>query len=286
MKKQVLVNIDPFDIKDNTVRFAVGIARKLDLPLLLYSVYNYPVMPVAPEMGARPVASSKLLDRWLKEIEIRGKAYCDEIKAIYPNTRFECEAGMLADQLVDKTERLQESASKHSPLLLISPKTNAHNWWNDIIGTAETAIAAQVPCPVLFVPENARYSGISRIMYLADLVDQDGKKTPGYHFLKSFARSFSAALVVAFLANVVESESQSDVGAIIERMKRSLPFEVQQEFRFMPGLAPKDILEIAELSHTDILAFPFRETSVFERFFSNEVTRTLLLKTETPVLVF
>lgn len=286
MKKQILVNIDPFDIKDNTVRFAVGIARKLDLPLLLYSVYNYPVMPIAPEMGARPVAVSNLSDQWLKEVQVRGRVYCDEIKTIYPNTRFEYEAGLLADRLISKTERLQASASKHSPLLVITSKTHDHNWWNNIMGTDETTIAAQAPCPVLFVPENAKYSGISRIMYLADLGDQDGRNSPGYHFLKTLARSFNAALVVAFLANVLESESPTDVGAIIERMKSSLPFEAQEEFRFVPGLAPKDILEIAKLAHTDILAFPFRESSVFKRFFTNEVTRTLLLKTETPVLVF
>ncbi len=286
MKKQIIVHIDPFNIQHNTINYAVSVARSLDLPLLLYSVYQYPVMPVTADAGTRPVIPRNLPPEWVSELKEKGEAYCETIRKEYPDTSFEYDLGFLADELVNKVKRMQEKASKHDPYFIILPKSSDHNWWNDVIGTTETTVAAKAPCPVLFVPEDAPFQGISRLMYLADTESFNNINYPGHQFLESFSQAFDASLVIAFLANNMEAQNKYRLGELMDKLKESLPLKAQEEFRFFPDFKPSEILKIAKLTHTDILAFPFRESNLFTRFFENEITRTLLLKADTPVLVF
>jgi nucleotide-binding universal stress UspA family protein len=286
MKKQIIVSVDPFDPKPHVTGYAIAVARQFDLPLLLYSVHRYPAVPVVPEAGAQPVTYYPAPPEWVQDLEETGKAYCEEVKKLYPATRFEYNLGFLADELVSKVEQMQDPASEYQPFCIIMPKSHEHNWWNDVVGTTETSVAANAPCPVLFVPEKVAFEGVSRLMYLADPENYKNFDYPGFRFLEIFAAAFDAALVIAFLANDMEAKPKFELGELMDKIKRSLPFHTKQEFRFFPDFTPEDILKIVRLTHTDILAFPFKESNILERFFNNEITRTLLLKTDAPVLVF
>ena len=222
------------------------------------------------------------------EITVKEKAerYCEEVKRAYPNTSFEHDLGLLTDMVTSKLNYLYESVYDQSPYLLVMPKTEEYSWWNDVIGTAETAIASESPCPVLFVPENVGTMDINRILYLADRASLENHDYPGFRGLRAFSANVGAKITVGFLADELANEPFYNSGAAMELLRQSLPEQPDHEFRFFADLEADEILEMANLTKVDMIAFPFREANLFKRFFENEITRELLLKANLPILVF
>lgn len=285
MKNNIIVHIDPFHIRRNMVDFATGIAQKFNLPLVLYAVQHSPVMSVQAETGGQALAPGSLSPKnWIKDLKAKGNAYCREIKRKYPDTRFEYDLGFLADRLIGKSTNTP--ADVPEPALIVMTKAHDYSFWNDLTGTSETKIAEGAPCPVLFVPEEATFEGISRVLYLADDKCLKELTYPGYNFLASLAEKFEASIAVALLGNNLELDEDERPEVVMKKLRPNLPFQADQELRFFPDYSAEDILKTAALTHTDIIAFPFRESNLFQRFFENDITRVLLLKTHTPVLVF
>lgn len=286
MKKQIIVNIDPFNIQQEVIEYAIRIARRSDLPLLLYSVQRHTVMPVMADTGGQAISVQEFPPDWSKTVEEKAKDYWEEVKRIYPNTRFEHDLGLLADSVTSKLHELYESATKRSPYMLVMSKSEDYNWWNDVIGTAETAIAAESPCPVLMVPENKEMPDVKRILYLADQESLEKHEYLGFKRLGAFAVNMGAKITVGLIGGEFSTQPQYNAAAAMEMLRLSLPQQEDHEFRFLENIDADELLELAKLTHVDLVAFPFRERSLFERFFDHEVTRELVLKADVPTLVF
>ncbi len=285
MEKQVIVSIDPFNIKKKVVAYAEEIARAGQRELLLYSVQGIPVM--SQPIGAYPSPGMDALPGRMDAADNLTKEFYEEVKNRYPATRLENGVGFTATSLVNKIQEMANGQTGRAHTLLVLPKNHEYSWWNEVVGTVETAVAAEAPCPVLIVPEDVEYQGISRIMYLADMMAVANFDYPGFRFLESFANNFTADLVIGFMGHPVKMDGDElSLGDAMDRFKSSLPFQVTQEYRFFPEYSPEEILQTAEITRTDIVAFPYRDSSLFERFFQDEITRTLILKANTPVLVF
>ena len=288
MKKQIIVHLDPLNIQHDAVTYGVMLARKLDLPLLLYSVQSMMTVPVAVETGGQVLTTNPAMQPhdWSAKVAEKAKDYCEEIKRQYPRTTCEHELGTTGGALVDKVKGLHRSLSQRDPYLLVMPKVSEHDWWNDLVGTVETTVAAEASCPVLFVPEGAELGGIGRVMYLADEKSLQDYDYPGFNFLRDFSKKMDTKITVGFLGGELTNQRGYDVGAAMERLRQSLPFQGNHAFRFFAGMEADELLTLAKITSTDIVAFPFRESNVMSRFFDDEITRTLLLKADSPVLVF
>lgn len=286
MKKQIIINIDPFNIQPEVVEYAIRIARRLDLPILLYSVQRHTVMPVMADTGGQAVSMKEMPPDWTKTVEQKAKDYWEKVRRIYPNTYFEHDLGLLADSVKNKLQELYESATHRSPYLLVMSKSEGYTWWNDVIGTSETAIAAESPCPVLILPENTELPEVKRILYLADQESLENHKYVGFKRLGAFAVNMGAKITVGLIGGEFSNQPQYNAAAAMEKLRLSLPHQDDHEFRFLENIDADELLELAKLTQVDIVAFPFRESNLFERFFEHEVTRELVLKADVPTLVF
>lgn len=285
MEKKVIVSVDPFNIQRKVVAYAEEIARAGERELLIYSVQSAPVLsqPVSPY----PSLGAELLPGHIEVADELANKFHEEVKSRYPRTSLETGVGFTATSIVSKIQEIADKTTGRAGTLLVLPKTHEYSWWNEVIGTVETTVAAEAPCPVLIVPEDMEYKGISRVMYLADMEAVKNYEYPGFKFLQAFSDTFTAELVIGFIGNPIDSEDTDiKLGEVTDLLKRSLPFRFSQEYRFFPQSTPEEILQTAKITNTDILAFPHRDSSMFKRFFENEITRTLILKTNTPVLVF
>lgn len=108
----------------------------------------------------------------------------------------------------------------------------------------------------------------------------------GFGALNTVSTHLDAKVTVGFIIGDVPNEPTFNAGAAMEMLRLGLPNQNNHEFRFFSDYTAEQILQLAKLTQMDIVAFPFREVSLFDRFFDNEVTRTLVLKSEVPVLVF
>ncbi len=284
MDTKIVVSIDPHNIKQNVIDYGVELARAGKQELLIYSVQGMPMLAV--DDGSMPHFGVDIVPGTMDEVERIAEELFEQVKERYPNTRLEQGMGFQATATIGKMEEEIRKCGERS-CLLVMPKTSDHSWWNNVLGTAETAVAAEAPCPVLFVPPTATFHGISNILYLADTTSLADGRYKGFRFLQAFAARHTAQVVVGFVVDIEKHEKEAKkIGEAMDRFKDSLPFQFTQEYQFFLHHTPEEILEIANLSHTDIIAFPFRETHLIDRFFEHEITRTLVLKANLPVLVF
>ncbi len=282
MKNQVVVSIDPMNVKHNVVEYAEELARAAQAELLIYSVQGMPMLgetemyPSMPQVDFVPGA--------VEEAERIGREVYEKVKERYPLTAFEQGLGFQATATIGKME---EIGSHSGGCLLVMPKTGDDTWWNNVVGSTEIAVASEVKCPVLFVPEGVRYNGISRLLYLADTQALMDGKYKGFRFLRYFSDLHGATVAVGFISNQSKVErEQLHLGEAMDKFHHELPFQFHDEYRFFLDNSAEEILQMASLTQTDIVAFPYRESSIFKRFFENEITHTLVLKANIPVLVF
>lgn len=283
MKKQIVVSIDPMNIRENVVDYAEELARAGQMELLIYSVQGMPVLADADGPPTSPGIS--YVPGVLEEVERISQDFFEQRRERYPLTRLEQGLGFQATSTIGKMEELE--GGEVGSCMLVMPKASDHSWWNKVMGTTETAVAANVTCPVLFVPDGATFHGISRIMYLADTQALIDGRYKGFRFLRKFADTHSAQVIVGFIFDPVNDDrEQIKLGEAMDAFKSSLPFQFNHEYRFFLHYSAEEILQTAGITKTDIVAFPFRQSSVLDRFFDNEITRTLVLKADMPVLVF
>jgi|GEM_PF-2217469 len=284
MNKQIIVSIDPLNIQHEVVAYAEAIARASGFKLLLYSVQGVPLL-VDPSGEFTPQADT--LPGHVKEVEEAAIQFYEQVKLRYPNTAMEHGVGFTATSVVNKVRELNATPTGPCRSLLVMAHTHGHSWWNNVFGTVEISVAAEAPCPVLLLPENAVFNGISRIMYLADMQSVESHAYPGFNFLSALADTFGAQLAVGFMCDPLRLvKTEISLGEAMDELKAGLPFHVSQEYQFFPEFSAEKILQIAEITLTDIVAFPFRKSTLFDRLIENEITRTLVLKATTPVLVF
>lgn len=283
MKRQIVVSIDPLNIKQNVVDYAEELARAGETELLIYSVQGMPILSDAD--GALVNPEMHYVPGMVEESERIAEELYKKVSERYPHTRLECGTGFQSSATIGKIEEIK--GEEGGLCILVMPKTSEYGWWNNVLGTTETAVASEAACPVLFVPEGAEFRGISRIMYLADAHSLVDGKHKGFRFLRKFASDHSAQIVVGFILDPKNDDrDQIKLGEAMDEFKASLPFQFNHEYRFFLHYSAEEILETAGITHTDIVAFPFRDSGFFNRFFDHEITRTLVLKADMPVLVF
>ena len=283
MKRQIVVSIDPLNVKDNVIEYAEELARAGGLELLIYSVQGMPMLSESD--GALTSPGIQYVPGMVEEVEHITQEIFEKVRERYPQTKLEYGTGFQAASTIGKMEEI--AVAENGSCMLIMPKASEYGWWNNVMGTTETAVAAEVSCPVLFVPEGATFRGISRIMYLADAHSLADGKHKGFRFLRKFADEHAAQVVVGFILDPKNDDrDQIKLGEAMDNFKASLPFQFNHEYRFFLHYSAEEILQTAGITHTDIVAFPFRTSSVLARFFDNEITRTIVLKADMPVLVF
>lgn len=282
MKNQVVVSIDPMNVKHSVIEYAEELARAAKAELLIYSVQGMPMLGETEMYATAPHID--FVPGVVEEAERIGQAVYEKVKERYPLTVFEQGLGFQATATIGKMEEVE---SEGGGCLLVMPKTGDDTWWNNVVGSTEISVASEVKCPVLFVPDGVDYSGISRILYLADTQALMDGKYKGFRFLRYFSMLHAATVAVGFITNQAKVErEQLHLGEAMDKFHNELPFQFHDEYRFFLDNSADEILQMASLTRTDIVAFPYRESSIFRRFFENEITRTLVLKANIPVLVF
>lgn len=289
MNQQIILSIDAFDINYTSINYALGIAEQFDLPILLYSVQYSPSPLTMMNVGGYThpyYGLAEIPEEIGEHAEENMQTLCRRVQRYWPKTEYECEIGFMASTIVEKARWLLQKADEHNPYLLIVTNENEYNWWNEVMGTAETSVAKRSPCPTLILPKDTDYQGFNQIMYLLDKENLEATEVPNVKWLARFSRKFDAALAMAYLPKEGEELLKDELDLKMARIREQAAYQKFFHYQFLTQNTAEEITKIAEISHTDILALPYRSQPLFERIFDQDNTRALILKASTPVLVF
>lgn len=153
------------------------------------------------------------------------------------------------------------------------------------IGSVTSAVISDCSCPVIAVPESARFNGIRSITYATDYHVSD---LPALEQVSLIAKPFGAKLRLLHISDGEfsregEREIQDD---FLEKVRTHLKGE-EISFRTISGSdVEKKLEEYAAVSAPDLIALSTRHRSLLYSIFGKSITREMARHTNVPLLVF
>jgi nucleotide-binding universal stress UspA family protein len=289
MKKKIIAVIDLNRINHSIIEYSCRIADKYGLGLLLYNV-QYTPSPMLTTAGSYSGMGNyypfRLQEELMSKAEEKMAEITKKVRKRWPSVEYRYEVGFMADSIVDKSRWVLKQVYDTDTFLVVVEKEHEYNWWNELLGTSATRIAEKSPCPVLIIPPEAQYQDIERIMYLVDAPDLQKDQLPNIQWLNNFSQRFDAALALAYLPDEGKELTETELELKMNELRDRMPLRKFFYYQFTPENTSGEMIEIAKISFTDILAFSYQSKSFFHRLFDNDDTRALILKATLPVLVF
>ena len=162
--KTFIVPTDFSPEAENALEYACSVASGLNARLVLFNSYSFPVHASNARLSA---ASMKGLEEHNKELlherAARFSAQC--------NIDISYEYGLM----VEVTEELDKIVEKYQGDMVImgmAPKSLAQ----ELFGNTTTSVIMKQKYPVLAVPLGSKYTGLQKILFACDDLDQVPKK--------------------------------------------------------------------------------------------------------------
>lgn len=193
--KTIIVATDFSSLAENAVDYAAAIAQRYQARLVLFNAFTIPV-PAAN--GLLTVAD---FDGLQSDNQDRLKKRAEQSAEIYAiGVNYESSYAIIPEEL----ENLLVKYEAELVVMGMEPDSLKQ----DLLGNTTTAVIGKLNCPVLAVPEGARFDGLKKIIFACDMLH--GLPADLLPRIKAMAIAFKADLEVFFVA---EKTSGPDTGA-------------------------------------------------------------------------
>lgn len=273
--KPILIPTDFSKCAYNATKYAVELAKATKAKIILLHIYQVPIPP--QEMYISPVLISDLheasMERLKKmaefELNLNNEESALEIQC-------EVRAGLVVSEIV-------EVAEKYNVGLIVMGTQGASGVIKQfILGSNTAKVIAKSSCPVLAVPEDAKYKGLKRLGFATDF--HEIKSNSSLDSLVEIALLFDSEILIFSIRkneNEIPSMSQAAEGlnlnTVFERIPHSFHTSVADD---IVGEIDKFVIE----SHIDMLVTMPQKRSYFELIFNKSITRNLVFHSQTPIL--
>lgn len=274
--ESIIIPTDFSENANNATRFAMHLNKKLNAEVHLFHSYVLPVyatdVPViSPDLASvksDSMASIQKLKSWLgKEFPESQEKIHVSISAGYPDTE-------IPD--ISKTERAS---------LVVMGTTGASGLKDAIFGTNTASVIGKLDCPLLVVPEGARFKDIKKIVFSTNFAEND---TENVESIINFAKYFDSEVILLHIAkgNLNIPFEYNSIETFCQRMKDAYGFE-KLSFKLMENPNVEEGIEqfIHEVNG-DLLVMTNRHRLVFQKLFDRSLTRKMALHTHIPLMVF
>lgn len=265
----ILVSTDFSVASGNATQYAAQLCRAWNSKMILFNAYMLPV----------PVSEIPYTMAGTEEIRTEyEKSLAKEAAGLYENYGIEVEH--ITGLGIPETEII-ELAKEKKPDLIIMGMKNATGV-DKILGSTINGVVRRTDIPVLVIPQNKSYSGISAIAYATDLSYEMNEA--GFRPVKKMIRLSGAALQIVHIHKPKEIISQEEIAGKIKLANAA--GEIPYQFHALSNdNIENGIGEFIQQHSVDILAMTAHKHNFFERLFGTIHTRSMLYKTEIPVLI-
>lgn len=279
--KNILVLTDFSESAKAAEKFALQVAIKMRVNLILYNAYPEPTSFAANGNLVWPHDPAVSLEfASISNLETRVRELREELDATpptiyHPGISHLGESGNLINQL-DKV------ISKNTVWLVVMG-TKGEGFTNNLFGSSVYKVLESVHCPVLIIPQSANFESVEKVTYATDLKSDD---TSINNWLADFAKSLIADLSIVHISpDDNDVEEVADINATEQILYRKninrLPIEAVQGTNI--GLS---LQQVIEETNVGLLAMLYRKYGFFERLFHVSSTHKMIKHTQIPVLIF
>jgi nucleotide-binding universal stress UspA family protein len=269
----------PTDFSKNAVhaaQYAGMLARSMNARVVLLNVHAPLISNFKKEEDLRKdIAQSR------EEAEVDMKKFTTkfiEKSLLCPERIVQCVeySPSVAQKIVEKAK----SINAHFIVMGTKGASNIINKW---VGTNAQKVMKTAHCPVWIVPENIEIKFPHKVMYAADLKEDEFLATLS---VLQILEPLGVTCKVIHIHDFLSLKSGSKVKELIGSLKQ----EFKDENVFVRKIDRTDIIEGLEsyinLYQPDVLSLAVHEKSVFEKIFETSVTKYFVQNPQLPILTF
>lgn len=273
---RILVPVDFLDASKDAVKFAIEFAGRTRAKIYLLHAYRLiqPKILLLPYFKSPDYTGPELK----KELEVYAQGLFEKIenqffRGIAVEHEFLTEIGFPAQAIETTVNRLS--------IDLVIMGTHNKKRKSEFWGSNTLEVIKKDICPVLAIPDGARFKGFKSITLASDY--EKVKNVNVYTFIINLAKIFKGKLQILHL-------TQSDLTLSKEKLSSQKEFEkifagVDHSYYFKSSSDfDVGISEHLDSENTDILVIVPRDHNYFDKIFKRNLTASVVLKTKIPLL--
>lgn len=271
--RKILVPTDFSDNSTNAARFALELARSLSSTVILYHACKVPVLTTGEMMIAAPNIDieRESLDQ-LKQISEQLRT-----ESGYSKIEYRTSSGFAVDEIMELVE--QEDID-----LVVMGTRGAGKLQSILIGSNTADVINHCHCPVLAIPEYARFVRPSKLVFATNYAENDFQSL---YMMVDMFRPFNPEIQVV---HVEEHQGHRLDQRMLDwfetQVLATIPYD-RFSFHLVHAKGVEEALnDFLINSKADVLAVATRHRGFFEQLTSKSLTRKLAFHTHLPLLAF
>ena len=162
--KRILFPTDYSETSRNSGKYAAEIAKRTNAELYILNVYSVTIYD--PNMPAELLMSAT------EQAEKTSKEELEKVKSEFGgdlNIQLVSKQGLVVDEIINFVQ-------ENDIDMVVMGTTGASGILEKIFGSNTSSVIEKTPKPVLAIPDEAKYRGISSIVYATDLQESETKE--------------------------------------------------------------------------------------------------------------
>ena len=172
-------------------------------------------------------------------------------------------------------------AGSEKPLAIILGSKGVSNLQNILFGSVALHTAKHAQCPVLLIPEKAKFTSVSTVAFATDLLLENS--TQLIKNLRDWLRIFDASLEVVYV-NGIESLKNEKEKEFTSFKKHFSHYDVNFNY-VLNNSVPDGISSYLKMKKPNMLVLMYHKESFFHRLVFKSAFHNILQHTSIPLLV-
>lgn len=272
--KTILFPTDFSENSNHAFRYAKAMARAKKAKLILFYVYNLPLVAPVNAFTSREQTLG-LIDSDLREAaQEHMKVYTDELDLMNDEYEVIIKDGYVADEIVSFCDREEVD-------LVVMGTKGKTNHRDFLMGSTTAKVTQRTSTPLLAIPESASIKPFSKMVFATDLVYNSSHEIEK---LIDFAEINDATLT--FLHLNLRGEDHSQELKKLEEFISKHPYQKMNMISSDTEDVSNGLIEFLKDSGTDLMVMSNHTKSLYQRLFHKSISREMILHSKVPILVF
>ncbi len=275
--KKILFPTDFSECANNAFVYTMMMADKMDADIeVLHIVFpeteplDFPVI-VTKATEARIEAARESMKAF---VDFGVTSVVDQLKNV-PNIQSDIEVGVPVSAIAQVAKRDQAD-------LIIMGTEGENSALDKLIGSVAQGVLGKAECPILIIPQNARFHDIATIAYATDLQESDPFEV------------WKVTKLLEPYSPILRMVHVND-GRVHQEYERMADFKsyfadnsptIQTKYHHLPGKkVVEELNEFADTYDVDIMVMYQPNRGFFDRLFHRSKTKQMSMKCQVPLLV-
>lgn len=266
----ILVPTDYSTSAENATEYAIDLATQLGSKIILFHAYHLPI--IAAEVPTPLVFDYEHIE---KENLNRIQKAKNDIVFKHPTLRIDYELGVgfSGDEIISMAETKK-------PDLIVMGLRGMSAAEEFLIGSTSATIVRKANCPVLIVPEKARFIKLDTVVFACDY-NEEFIDEVSWEKVKNFLKKFNSKVYVLTIVKPGELIHQVNASS---KIKYHLD-DIQHSLHFLQSDdVTEGIANFSKEKKADMLIMLPKRHNALGRIFHRSNTKKMIFHTDIPVL--